>query len=37
MPYTEDDIYDDITNRIIDWYLENPKQLVHIKNNKLYC
>jgi hypothetical protein len=37
MPYTEDDIYDDITNRIIDWYLENPKQLAHIKNNKLYC
>ena len=36
-PYTEDDIYDRITNRIIDWYLENPKQLAHIKNNKLYC
>jgi len=37
MPYTEDDIYDNITNRIIDWYLKNPKQLAHIKNNKLYC
>jgi len=36
-PYTEDDIYDNITNRIVDWYLENPKQLSHIKNNKLYC
>ena len=37
IPYTEDDIYNNITKRIIDWYLENPKQLTNVKNDKLYC
>jgi hypothetical protein len=36
-PYTEDDIYDRITNRIVDWYLKNPIQIPHQKNDKLYC
>lgn len=36
-PYTDDDIYDRITNRIVDWYLKNPKQIAHKKNDKLYC
>jgi hypothetical protein len=36
-PYTDDDLYDRITNRIIDWYLQNPKQIAHVKDEKLYC
>nr|WP_199000594.1 ankyrin repeat domain-containing protein [Flavobacterium sp. ASV13] len=36
-PYTDDDIYDRITNRIVDWYLKNPKQITNQKNDKLYC
>lgn len=36
-PYTEDDIYDRITERIVDWYLKNPTQIAHTKNDKLYC
>lgn len=36
-PYLEDDIYDRITDRIIDWYLKNPTQILHEKNDKLYC
>eukprot|EP00388_Colpodella_angusta_P006091 GDKJ01018310.1.p1 GENE.GDKJ01018310.1~~GDKJ01018310.1.p1 ORF type:complete len:324 (+),score=36.86 GDKJ01018310.1:2124-3095(+) len=36
-PYTEDDIYDRITNRIVDWYLKNPTQIRHEQNDKLYC
>ncbi|RZJ54060.1 MAG: ankyrin repeat domain-containing protein [Flavobacterium sp.] len=36
-PYTEDDIYDRITNRIVDWYLKNPTQIAHKKNDTLYC
>lgn len=34
-PYIDDDLYDRITNRIIDWYLQNPKQIAHAKNKKL--
>lgn len=36
-PYTEDDIYDRITNRIVDWYLKNPTQILHNQNDQLYC
>lgn len=36
-PYTEDDIYDRITERIVDWYLKNPTQILHKQNDKLYC
>lgn len=36
-PYTEDDIYDRITERIVDWYLKNPKQILHQKSDALYC
>jgi len=37
IPYTDDDIYDNINERIVDWYLQNPKQVKHIKNDTLYC
>jgi hypothetical protein len=36
-PYTGDDVYDRITERIVDWYLKNPTQIPHKKNDKLYC
>lgn len=36
-PYIEDDIYDRITERIVDWYLKNPTKISHISNDKLYC
>jgi ankyrin repeat protein len=36
-PYTDDDIYERISNRIVDWYLKNPNQIAHKKNDKLYC
>lgn len=36
-PYMDDDIYDRITNRIVDWYLNNPTLVEHKKNNILYC
>ena len=36
-PYTDDDLYDRITNRIVDWYLKNPKQVAHKKNYELHC
>lgn len=36
-PYTDDDIYDRITYRIVDWYLKNPAQIEHKKNEILYC
>jgi len=37
MPYTDNDIYNNINKRIVDWYLQNPKQVKHLKNDKLYC
>jgi len=37
IPYTDDDIYDNINERIVDWYLKNPSQIPHIKNDTLYC
>jgi hypothetical protein len=36
-PYLEDDLYDRITERIVDWYLKNPTKIAHIPNDKLYC
>jgi len=36
-PYTEDDLYDRISDRIVDWYLVNKKPIPHVKNSKLYC
>lgn len=36
-PYTDDDVYDRITNRIVDWYLKNPTQIPHKRNDKLPC
>lgn len=36
-PYMDDDIYDRITNRIVDWYLNNPTLVAHKKNDILYC
>ncbi|MBC9932644.1 ankyrin repeat domain-containing protein [Chitinophaga qingshengii] len=36
-PYTEDDVYDRVTNRIIDWCLKQPELMEHIKDERLYC
>lgn len=36
-PYMEDDVYDRITDRIVDWYLKNPQQLPHQANPALNC
>lgn len=36
-PYLEFDLYERITNRIVDWYLMNPDQIPHLHNDKLYC
>jgi hypothetical protein len=36
-PYLEDDIYDRICDRIVDWYLNNPTLISHTQNDKLYC
>jgi len=37
MPYTEDDIYENISMRIVDWYLKNTTLLPHKNNKKLSC
>ena len=34
-PYIEDEIYDRLTNRVIDWYVANPDPIPHIKNPDL--
>ncbi|WP_217698753.1 hypothetical protein [Sediminibacterium ginsengisoli] len=36
-PYTDDDIYDRLRNRIIDWYLKNKVPVRNTKNKKLNC
>ncbi|RZL35757.1 MAG: hypothetical protein EOP00_30095 [Pedobacter sp.] len=36
-PYLEDDLYNRIVDKIVDWYLKNPMQITHIKNDDLYC
>jgi len=36
-PYLQDDAYDMIMERIIDWYLKHPQQIPHIKNEQLSC
>ncbi len=36
-PYTEDDLYDRLRERIIDWYLQNKTPVPNPKNPKLYC
>lgn len=36
-PYTEDDVYLRITNRIVDWYIVYSNLIVHEKNIRLYC
>lgn len=35
-PYLEDDLYDRITERIVDWYVENQKPIPHKINPDLY-
>ncbi|MAC96817.1 MAG: hypothetical protein CMC96_15100 [Flavobacteriales bacterium] len=35
-PYTEDEIYDRLTNRIVDWYLENQEPIPHNENPDLH-
>lgn len=36
-PYTADDLYDRVTNRIIDWCLKQPELVEHVKDERLYC
>jgi hypothetical protein len=36
-PYTEDDLFNRLRDRIIDWYLNNKTPIPHIKNPTLNC
>ena len=36
-PYTDDDIYDRIDDRIVDWYLYYGDEIKHENNSELYC
>lgn len=36
-PYTDEDLYDRLRERIIDWYLKNPTPIPQILNPKLSC
>ena len=36
-PYTADDLYDRLKERIIDWYLKNTAPIPHIENPKMTC
>ena len=36
-PYTDDDIYDRIGDRIVDWYLYYGDEIKHEKNSEVYC
>ena len=36
-PYTNDDIFDEIDDRIVDWYLYYGGEIRHEKNTELYC
>ena len=36
-PYTADDLYDRLRERIIDWYLKNTAPIPHIENPKMTC
>lgn len=35
-PYTEDEIYDRLTNKIVDWYVANPDPIAHKHNPYLH-
>lgn len=36
-PYLEDDLYDRINDRIVDWFDKNPEGLSHKENPNLWC
>jgi hypothetical protein len=36
-PYTDDDLYDRLRDRIIDWYLNNKTLIPNVKNPTLNC
>jgi hypothetical protein len=36
-PYTEEDLYDRLRERIIDWYVKNTTPITNSKNPKLNC
>lgn len=36
-PYTDEDLYDRLRDRIFDWYLKNKTPIPNVKNPKLYC
>ncbi|MGZ7440929.1 hypothetical protein [Paenibacillus sp. TH7-28] len=35
-PYLEDDIYDELTDRIVEWYLQNKEPIPKPYDPKLY-
>lgn len=35
-PYLEDFIYDNLSNRIVDFFIQNPEPIKHIHNNNLH-
>lgn len=36
-PYTDDDIFDYLNDRVVDWANKQSKLIPHEKNSKLYC
>lgn len=36
-PYLADDLYDRLTDRIVDWCVQQPALVPHVKNAELYC
>ncbi len=36
-PYLEDDIYDRINDRIVDWHEKYQSTIIHERNPRLYC
>ena len=36
-PYTDEDLYDRLRNRIFDWYLKNKTPILNTKDPKLNC
>ncbi|MFY7840953.1 MAG: hypothetical protein ACOVP7_11795 [Lacibacter sp.] len=36
-PYLEDDLYDRLRQRVVDWYLNNKTPVAHTPNPELYC
>ncbi|MEL6698863.1 MAG: hypothetical protein AAFP89_21640 [Bacteroidota bacterium] len=35
-PYLEDDIYDRLTERVVDFFIQNPEPILHVYNEDLH-